>query len=76
MGDGRSGSGRGGAARRTLARLLDDCVGIQEGGRIGRPGLDLGDCFHEFSFTKFGCALDTQFAGQSLELGDAKGGQA
>ncbi|HZK60048.1 MAG TPA: Rho termination factor N-terminal domain-containing protein, partial [Cryobacterium sp.] len=52
MGDGRSGGGGGGAARRTLARLLDDCVGGQEGGRIGRPGLDLGDCFHEFSFTK------------------------
>ena len=47
--------------------------------RVSRSGLrclDLGDCLHEFSFTKFGRALNTQLAGQSLKLGDAKSGEA
>ena len=37
--------------------------------------LDLGDCVHEFSFTKFGSAVDAQFRRESLELCDTKAGQ-
>ena len=38
--------------------------------------LSRGNCGHEFSFTKFGSAGDSQFEGQSLKLGHAKGTQA